>query len=269
MNVLIVTSESNPQIREMAALLTPRGRRGTDYFIAEGFRVVREAALAGLPIERLAVQNEFIEDDRVRELLKMERLQTMPVLKVPRMLIKMLSSVETPQGIVAQIRRPHAQPAEPPADALSIACELIQDPRNLGMLARAAHAAGVKHIYLGDGSVDFLHPQAVNSSAGSLFHIQTHTGQEMKPLVTAARKSGVKIWATAAEGGTPLPDAAKNSTGGVMLLFGNEGAGLSPELQKLADTRITIPMPGGAESLNIAVAAAVIMFHLNMSKSGK
>ena len=267
MNIQIVTSDNNPQIREMAVLLTPRGRKKSGTFLVEGFKVVREAALAGLPIKRLAVQNEVIESDRTRELLKMEQLKDVQVLKVPRVLIKKLSTVETPQGIVAEIKRPEAVPAEPPVTGVSLACECIQDPRNLGMLVRTAHAAGVRHVFLGHGSVDSLHPHVINSSAGSIFHVAVQTECEMPELLKAAKKKGAEVWATAAAGGEALPQAAAGAGGGIVLLFGNEGAGLSPELKKIADRRVTIPMPGGAESLNIAAAAAVIMFYVLMKNS--
>ena len=263
MNVTIVTSEINPQIKEMAALLTPRGRKRGATFLVEGFKIVREAALAGLAFSRMAVQNEYIESDRTRELLRMEHLRDVPVLKVPRLLIKKLSSVETPQGIVAEVKRPAPQPAGPPKGGLSVACECIQDPRNLGMLLRAAHAAGVAGIFLGENSADHLHPHVVNSSAGSVFHLPVHPDAGLPELIKGAKANGVKVWATAATGGTPLPDAATAGRG-VMLLFGNEGAGLSPELEALADEVVSIPMPGGAESLNISVAAAVMLFYLVM-----
>jgi TrmH family RNA methyltransferase len=267
MNILIVTSDNNPQVKEMAALLTARGRRKSGTFLVEGFKVVREAVLAGLPVRRLAVQNEVIESDRTRELLRMEQLKNVQVMKVPRVLIKKLSAVETPQGIVAEVKRPEAAPAEPPETGVSLACECIQDPRNLGMLVRTAHAAGVKHVFLGQGSVDSLHPHVVNSSAGSIFHVAVHPDCAMPELLKAAKKKGAEIWATAATGGEPLQKAAAGATGGIVLLFGNEGAGLSPELLKMADRRVTIPMPGGAESLNIAAAAAVMMFYILMKNS--
>jgi len=265
-NITIVTSENNPQLKEMTVLLTHKGRKNSEFFLVEGFRVVREAALAGLSFARLAIRDDMIETDRARELLKMPHLKDIQVLKVPRGLLKKLSSMETPQGVVAQVRRPAATPVEAPSQGLSVACEMIQDPRNLGMLLRTAHAAGAKPVFLGEGSVDRLHPTAVSASAGSIFHVPVCPGANMEELVLGAKKNGVEVWATAASGGEELPKAAAETGGkGVMLLFGNEGAGLSPALMKLASRRVSIPMPGGAESLNIAVASAVILFHLSMN----
>lgn len=267
MNITIVSSENNPQIKDMASLLTPRGRKRGGTFLAEGFNIVREAVLAGLEVTRIAVQNEVIESDKTRALLKMEQLAGVQFLKVPRVIIKQLCITETPQGIVAEVKRPEAPEAQPPVSGLSIACECIQDPRNLGMLARTAHAAGVSAIYLGPGSVDQFHPHVVGASMGSVFHLNVFQDSDLGTLIRGAKKNGVRVWATASSGGALLPEAARNAAGSpVMLLFGNEGAGLSPVLRLAADELVTIPMPGGAESLNISVAAAVMLFTLVMGK---
>ena len=261
MRVTIVTSESNPQIKALAALRTPRGRRGADTFLIEGFRVVAEAARAGLAFKRLVLQNEVIESDRARDLFKTGAADNALVLKVPRGIIRRLALAETPQGVVAEVQRPATPPLRDLLHGLCVGCEAIQDPRNLGLLARTAHAAGATGMVLGPGSADPFHPQAVSAAAGSLFHVPVVIGADMADTTRSARKNNMAVWATAAHGGTALPEAVRGlDTDDLLLVFGNEGAGLSPELEEMADTRVTIPMPGGAESLNIAVAAAVILF---------
>jgi len=269
MNVTIVTSAGNPQIKEMASLLTPRGRRNSGTFLTDGFKVVEEAVHAGLTIVRMAVQNEVIESDRMRTLLKMPGVDSTPVLKVPRGLIKKLSTVESPQGIVAEIKRPDAlHRGSAPCTGLAVACECIQDPRNLGLLLRSAHAAGACTVFLGPGSVDPYHAHTISGSAGSVFHLSVVSNVNMQELIQEMKAEGTEVWATAAAGGEPLPQAVAAAGGRMLLLLGNEGMGLSPDLQKRADRMVSIPMPGGAESLNIAVSAAVVLFTFVMKKSG-
>jgi TrmH family RNA methyltransferase len=268
MKVTIVTSADNPQVRDMASLLTARGRRKGGTFLAEGFMVIEEAVRAGLIPVRLAVQNEVIESDRMRALLKLPGVDAAPVLKVPRGIVKKLSAVETPQGVVAEIRRPDPlRRGTQRCAGLAVACECIQDPRNLGLLARAAHAAGACTLFLGPGSTDPFHAHAVNGSAGSVFHLNIVANADMDELLSEMRAEGTEVWAAAASGGEPLPRAVAAAGDRMLLLLGNEGAGLSPALQARADRLVSIPMPGGAESLNIAVSAAVILFAFVMKNS--
>ena len=265
MKVTIVTSETNPQIHNMAALLTSRGRKKSDTFLVEGFRAIAEAARAGLAFERVAVQSEMIENEAALELWREPALRDVPVLKTPRGIIKKLSLMDTPQGIVAEVRRPETQ--QPPVGpGMFIACECLQDPRNLGLLVRTAHAAGAVGVFLGEGSVDPWHPLAIQTSMGSIFHVPVVAGAQMVKLLKDAKKKGVTVWAAAACDGSPLTDVLANAPGSLLVVFGNEGAGLSGDIEKHTDAAISIPMPGGAESLNIAVAAAVFMFSLSMKR---
>ena len=248
-----ITSAENPRFRALLKLVqSARERRTAGLSLLDGIHLV--AAYA----ERIGKPNEIVlsrsgaENAEVIQLLA--RLNAGQVMVLPEMLFRQLSSVATPTGIIAVVPTPrHALP-----QVLEGACvwlEDIQDPGNVGSILRSAAAAGIANVCLSRHSVHAWSPRVLRAGMGAHFALHVMEGVDL--LALAQRFTG-RIIATGVSSGKPVFDA--DLSGEVALLFGNEGAGLSPSLAALAHETVHIPMPGHAESLNVGAAAAVCMF---------
>ena len=136
----------------------------------------------------------------------------------------------------------------------------IRDPGNLGAVIRSADAAGAAGVVVAGPSVDPYNEKVVRASAGSLFHVPVAVAREVSAAAAALRERGCTLLAAAADGATSVYDV--DARGRVAVFFGNEARGLSPEVRALMDASMRVPMAGGAESLNLAAAAAVVLFEL-------
>lgn len=248
-----ITSADNPRFRALLKLVqSARERRTAGLSLLDGIHLV--AAYA----ERIGTPNEIVlsrsgaEIDEVIQLL--DRLSAGQVMVLPEVLFRQLSSVATPTGIIAVVPTPrHALP-----QVLEGACvwlEDIQDPGNVGSILRSAAAAGIANVCLSRHSVHAWSPRVLRAGMGAHFALRVIEGLDL--LALAQRYRG-RIIATGVSSGKPVFDA--DLSGEVALLFGNEGAGLSPSLAALAHETVHIPMPGHAESLNVGAAAAVCLF---------
>jgi TrmH family RNA methyltransferase len=178
-------------------------------------------------------------------------------------LFQQLSSVATPTGVIAAVRTP--QPSSLPSmPGACVMLDDIQDPGNMGSILRSAAASGLKEVYLSKASVQAWSPRVLRAAMGAHFVLQIHEGVDLETL---ARAYPGRVLAVASDGATPFYSA--DLTGRVALLFGNEGAGLSDSLRAAAGETISIPMPGKAESLNVAAAAAVCLFERVRQQAGQ
>ncbi len=175
-----------------------------------------------------------------------------------------LSDATTPAGVVAVCRFVDV----PLADALAgeprlvALCAEVRDPGNAGTVLRTADAAGADAVVLAGSSVDAYNPKTVRASVGSLFHLPVAVEPDPAAAVRAARDAGLAVLAADGGGAADLDDLADAGTLArpTAWLFGNEAHGLPDELAALADARVTIPIHGRAESLNLAAAAAVCLY---------
>jgi len=169
-------------------------------------------------------------------------------------LFRQLSSVATPTGIVASVKTPAARPL-PDTPAACVMLEDLQDPGNLGSILRSAAAAGVEEVYLSRTTVHAWSPRVLRAGMGAHFTTRIFEGVD---LVALARRFPGRVYAAAHDASLPLYSA--DLRGRVALVFGNEGAGITRALREAAHAALAIPMPGKAESLNVAAAAAVCLF---------
>lgn len=181
------------------------------------------------------------------------------VIVLPDSLFRDVSTVKTATGLMAvvQIPSPEAIPVqkERKEESFCVLLEAIQDPGNVGSILRSAAAAGASDVYLSEGSTDAWSPKTLRAAMGAHFLVRIHEGADLAGVASAFRG---KVIATIL--GAKKSLYQMQLTGPVAFVFGNEGAGLTDELLQAAHERITIPMPGGAESLNAAAAAAVCFF---------
>lgn len=241
-----ITSRSNPLFQELRGLAEqPRLRRESNQTLLDGEHLLEEALAAGQQPERLIFQ-EGIDTTGW-----MARLPGIRVSVFSAPLFKLLSPVSTPTGLLTVL--PIPRPAGPvTGDAILI--EDVQDPGNLGAILRTVAAAGIRQACLSKGCAEAWSPKALRGGQGAQFRLQIH---EHADLVGLATRYEGQVLASALR--APISLYQLDLRGQTAFLFGNEGAGLSPELLALARP-FSIPMPGGMESLNVAAAAAVCLF---------
>jgi TrmH family RNA methyltransferase len=258
-------------VRAAASLATRSGRRRHGRFLVEGPRAVRDlltAAADGAPYRLRAVY--VTEDVLARDPDLVRSAPPAVVRATTPEVVAAISDAATPQGIVAVVDVPPRRGA--PAVELGPATRgavlvAVQDPGNVGTVVRAADAAGASVVALTPGCADLHAPKTVRSTAGSLFHLPVVPDVDLGELVPAARAAGVRLLATDAGGGTDLDEAvaaARSGTGPLagphLWLLGNEGRGLDDRTLAAADAVVRIPLHGRAESLNLAMAATLVLF---------
>jgi TrmH family RNA methyltransferase len=185
--------------------------------------------------------------------------------------MRRLAGTVSPQGPVAVCRFVDSalETIDPQHGPVVVLVE-VRDPGNAGTILRTAHAAGCGGVVVSTRSVDVYNEKAARASAGALFHVPVAREVEPAAAVEAVRARGATVLAASADGEHDLFDdrAGEALVGPVAVLFGNEAHGLDPAARKLADLTVRIPMREGAESLNLAAAAAVVLFETARRRRG-
>lgn len=239
-----VTSADNPKFKQLKKLAhSSRERRKLRQTLLDGLHLLQACHDAGVT-PTLIVLRDAVPD--VALFAQTSRL----VLSEP--LFDAIAPVEHPSGVLALIEVP---PAREAARQFCVLLEDIQDPGNLGTLLRTAAAAGVDSAYLSKGCAEAWSPKALRAGMGAQFNLAIHEHADL-PLI--ARGLSGEVIATSLDGAEPF--FGLNLQGRAAFIFGNEGAGLSPELLDCATRKVRIPMPGKMESLNVAAAAAICLF---------
>lgn len=243
------------QDKRWRSLLRRKGRAEHGLFLAEGVRLLEDLLASGLRVRCVLHTPEARDSPRGRELLERCASEGVPTDELDEGELGRYADTVSPQGFVAAAEIPAPEPASVPAGDV-IVLDAVQDPGNVGTVLRTAEALGAAAAVALPGTVDVWNPKVVRASAGAVFRL---------PVIDAdwpvardwLRDRGARVWASEA-GGEPLR-RGDGVPPGVALVLGNEGAGVSREVLEDADRRVAIPLPGGAESLNVAVASALLM----------
>ena len=251
-----LTAVNNPQVKAAAELKQKKYRLERGLFLAEGLRTVEEA------VAYKAVVSIFytaIEDDRTRAVLEEAAAQQVKLTCVSDTVLKKIADTETPQGIIAVCKmQPVALDDLLASGKMLLVLDRVGDPGNVGTMLRTADAAGIGGVVLLKGSVDAYAPKTVRSSMGSLFHVPVLAGVGEEDLIESAHSAGYELLVTCLDGADNLYKADLH--GRLAFVMGNEANGVSRGLLAAADKRVYIPMAGRAESLNVAMAAGIVMF---------
>src|SRR5256884_1459413 len=237
-----------------------RGRRGLA--VVEGVRLVEEALAAGLEFKGAVVSPELARTTRGQTLAAELASHAVAIEEVGARAFGDLAGTETPQGILA-IVTPRVWALTEVRDGPLLVVDGVQDPGNVGTLIRTAHALGASASLLLRGSADPMNPKALRAAMGATFR---HPVVQLDdaPFITWARTHDVTLWAAAADG-VPLPraiDGKNTRKESIAVIVGNEGAGIRPQLNAVAAQRVAIPLARGAESLNVAVAAGILLYEV-------
>jgi TrmH family RNA methyltransferase len=262
----MITSARNPKIQQIRDLLNhPKARREMQAFVVEGVRLVEEALQSGweaqwvlhtddLPPRGQAVIQNFAAHGAVTEVISPQ-------------VLKAVSDTETPQGILAVLTM-RSLPIPPVLDFILI-LDGLRDPGNMGTILRTAVAAGVQAVLLPRGATDPFAPKVIRSAMGAHFRIPVHilSWAEIQACVKPSGKGvPLVVYLADSSGGSTYTQADFRTP--LALIVGGEAEGAGVEAQSLADARVHISMPGEAESLNAAIAAAILMFEVVRQRVG-
>ena len=249
-----IETPSKSQLKHWGKLTTEKYRRQEGLFLAEGVKVVGELLRSGRPLEALLVCEE--KAGRWEALLAGAPIG-IGIYRLSNHDWEALSQDAAPEGVMAVA----ATPKPPELDFLSKArgplllLSRVSNPNNLGALLRTADWFGFRTVFLSDGSVEATNPKVVRTSMGSLFHLTVVEGVDFEQLLPRLRGRFQVVGSEVREGTSPHPCAA-----GTALLMGSESHGLPAPLLALTDERWRIPGGGGAESLSLPQAAAILMY---------
>ncbi|POZ61122.1 TrmH family RNA methyltransferase [Chromobacterium alticapitis] len=248
-----ISSPHNDEVKALARLVQhSRDRRKEGVMVLEGIHLVESCLHAGGRLARLYLNEAAAGKPEVMGLLEQLPRGTV-VVSLPEAVMAKATALSSACELLALCERP--APPAPQRDAARVLLEDIQDPGNLGTILRCAAAAGVYDVFLSKGCVDVFSPKVLRAGMGAHFALRIH---EHADLADELRRFGGRKLVTHLEGSSSL--YGHDLSGAVAFVFGNEGAGVSDALLSLADARIRIPMPGHAESLNVAMAATVCLF---------
>src|SRR5690625_86191 len=248
MKNIMITSLQNERVKQFKKLHNKKERKKTNTFIVEGFHLVEETHNSNLVIKEIIIKNIIEVPDM---------LEVYPITRVSNAVFNHISQTQSPQGIAAIVKM--TQPRGSLSDKV-LMVDGIQDPGNLGTIIRTADAAGFASIILGDKTVDMFNDKAVRATQGSLFHVLVRY-QNLQEAISKLQRDGYSIWASALRNANIYNQVEPPEK--LALIVGNEGSGIQDHILDLADELIYIPIHGKAESLNVSIAAGVLMYYIN------
>ncbi len=244
----IITSKANSVVKNAKKLHQKKYRKSA--YLIEGWHLFEEAVQAGVTIEKIFALESY-----------QEQLAAFPqTVWVSEDILLDLADSQTPQGIVAVVQKEEVEEADF-SQGKFLFLEDVQDPGNVGTIIRTADAAGFTGVIVSDKSADIYSLKTLRSMQGSHFHLPIYR-MSSQALLEEAKKAGIPVLATTlSKDSKDYRDLPRLDQ--FILVMGNEGQGISPLMAESADQLVHISMKGQAESLNVAVAAGILIFHLS------
>jgi RNA methyltransferase, TrmH family len=227
-------------------------------FVAEGAKVLEAAVEAGAPLEAIFVAPDVESSGTAARVLEVAQRSGIRVYELAPGVMERVADAVTPQPVLGVIAMLDVELANVAQTSPLIVLVDVRDPGNVGTIIRSADAAGAAAVICCAGSGDLYNPKAVRSSAGSIFHIPVVVAPSAGETLSSLGAAGVRRLSTVMRGGEDYTVA--DLSGPVAIVLGNEASGLGSELDSGLDGALTIPIEGRAESLNVAMTAAVLCF---------
>ena len=248
-----ISSAKNPVVKELKSLRERKGRESSGRFLVEGEVMLREAVKCGLP-----ARDVLAEEERAALAGEFEALGARAYL-APRSIIESVCDTRTPQGVCASFDMPEPLPLGAAPERI-VALDGVQDPGNVGTIWRTADAAGFSGVLSGGGCADPMSPKVQRAAMGSGFRVPFLLAEDLPAALLELKARGWRIFASDLHGGDfySRPDSGAR----FVLVIGSEAHGISPAARAAADALVKLPMRGGAESLNAAVAAGIMMYEM-------
>ena len=262
----MITSTSNERIKAIRKLHERKYRQESGLFLIEGLRIVAEAAAHGVQFDTLVAAPDLLESDFGLKLVDEQRARGVPLLEISADVFRRLSLKEGPQGLAALVRQ-RWQPLEEVRLDTSrggtsgtwVVLDSVADPGNLGTILRTHDAVGGQGVILLDQSTDPYDPTAVRGSMGALFS-QDLVRASFAEFARWKRENGYPLVGTSDK--APVDYHAYHYPPALLVLMGSERQGLQEQHLALCDEVVRIPMLGKSDSLNLAVATAVVLYEI-------
>lgn len=254
-----ISSASNPRIRNILKLQTnSRDRREQELFVIEGYREIYRAMISGIEIRELYVCMDLDEQGRREEFTTTDN--RIKVFEVTKNAFARIAYREGSDGLIAiaAMRKRSLSELKVKPNPLILILESVEKPGNLGAIMRTADAAGVDAVIVCDPLTDIYNPNAIRSSVGCIFTRQVVTCTT-REAIEWLKSMNIKSFAAALTKDA-VPYLGIDFRGPAALVMGTESTGLSSEWLQESDVRVIIPMEGIADSLNVSISAAVLVF---------
>ena len=256
-----LTSLANRRVKLAMELKQKKYRERYGLFVMEGTRSAEDALALETTGASLFVTAEAMGNPRVAALVMRAENFGWDVFSVTEPMMRKMSSAVHGQGVLAILQKPQRKLSDAPAESgLYVLLDAVQDPGNIGTILRTAAAAGVKGVLLMEGTTDPYAEKAVQSSMGSILRLPVYERVTTEELDAFLLRTKCPLIGTALSGGRPYREVSCGPD--AVVAFGNEGAGLSEEILRRCKERLYVPMAGSVESLNVSVAAGIILFGL-------
>ncbi|XEC93871.1 TrmH family RNA methyltransferase [Paenibacillus tarimensis] len=252
-----ITSVQNARVKEWAGLLEKKHREKSGKFLIEGIHLVMEAIAAGADVDCIVYDSERGIPHELKAASTSASGGIEWITASTHVMAK-CTGTDTAPPVFAIVRK--SKPSHEPlfcTGALVVVMDGIRDPGNAGTIIRSADAVGADAVVLGKDCVDLYNPKTVRSTMGSIFHLPIIEA-DLATLLPEAKKRGIRLTGTSLQAVKSCYDA--DWTQSTWLLMGNESNGLSPHAERMVDETVLIPMRGRAESLNVAMAATVLLY---------
>lgn len=257
----LLTSRQNPKIKQIRALSKRKQRQAQGAYVVEGIRHVGEAVEAGASIEYVVYCPDLLTSDYARQLINELQLTNTPVFSTTAEIFIYIAEKEHPAGILAVIEQKHKslRTLNPENFSWGVVLFSPQDPGNLGTILRTLDSAGADGLIVVGNSTDIFHPKAVRASMGTLFW-KPVVYAEFEEFANWAKAHQYHLYGTSAHGSADHTTLTYQRP--ALLVLGSEREGLTPEENALCQTLIRLPMRGRATSLNLSIAAGILLYEM-------
>lgn len=250
---------SKTRLKKIYALKHKKGREEQGLFLIEGWRLCEEALASDYQLETLLICDRNLDNSAAAAVMAMARQRRVEIVSIDAVVADRLADTVHSQGVfgIVQQRRESYQRLFDRDVRLLVLIDAGQDPGNVGTIIRACDWFGVDAVVLGTGTVDLYNPKVLRSSMGSVFHIPVVENIHLASLLPAIKQRGFQIFAADVQGKQGYHRVSYELP--LALIIGNENRGLDCQLEPYVDQTIVIPRHGQAESLNMALAAGIIL----------
>ena len=266
----IITSRNNQFVKWASSLSEKKSRKESGYFLAEGVKLTKEALEANLPVEYLIVSENKKESviGSIGEFCNSEKYEKTKFITVSEGVFEKISTEKAPQGVISVIKHLdffreldiiYKEEFFLKPEEKAIFLFSVRDPSNLGAVIRSSVAFGTDHVVLSEDCADIYNPKTIRSAMGSLFRVKITTVKDVASFIKAAQDNSRRVFAAElTEDAISLDQIGLK--GSDVVIIGNEGHGIDPEISVLCDNSVYIPISKKTESLNASVAAAIFMW---------
>ena len=259
----VISSKDNEFVKHVKKLKEKKYREINQEFIIEGIKLVKEAIEEKANIKNIIICDNC-EDSGIIPKNLMYEIAKYNCIYVTENILKTMSDVNAPQGILAIISMNNKNNEIDYSQDIIVALDDIQDPGNLGTILRTVDSVGLNQILVSKGTADCYNPKVVGSTMGAIFRIKIIECENLEQTLKETQKNNFKIVVSSLQTKNSLNDINFDKK---VIIIGNEANGVEPQIQKIADEKIKIPMLGKTESLNASVATGVILYEYVRQKT--